>query len=208
MIRRFHVITLTALVAVLLGFTLALAQGPGFGGPLGRGAGPGDFGAAPLLRGLNLTDAQQQQVRQLAEPDARAGPSGVRTSPQGRRGSSRCDGGRAARRRAHPNGDAAARAGANRARNPAGAFPERRVCAIDSRAAGAGAEAAGRTRGAAQTAPGSVAAAAPAAADRKLEQERCEGARVRQFRHRRTFAPRTIGRTVAPSHRRNLAPAR
>jgi periplasmic protein CpxP/Spy len=66
MIRRFHVITLTALVAVLLGFTLALAQGPGFGGPLGRGAGPGDFGAAPLLRGLNLTDAQQQQVRQLA----------------------------------------------------------------------------------------------------------------------------------------------
>jgi periplasmic protein CpxP/Spy len=66
MIRRSHVITLTALVAVLLGFTLALAQGPGLG-PRGRGAGPGDFGAAPLLRGLNLTDAQQQQVRQLAE---------------------------------------------------------------------------------------------------------------------------------------------
>jgi Spy/CpxP family protein refolding chaperone len=66
MIRRSHVITLTALVAVLLGFTLALAQGPGFGGPRGRGAGPGDFGAAPLLRGVNLTDAQQQQVRQLA----------------------------------------------------------------------------------------------------------------------------------------------
>ena len=67
MIRRSHVITLTALVAVLLGFTLALAQGPGLSGPRGRGAGPGDFGAAPLLRGLNLTDAQQQQVRQLAE---------------------------------------------------------------------------------------------------------------------------------------------
>ena len=66
MIRRSHVITLTALVAVLLGFTLALAQGPGFGGPRGRGAGPGDFTAAPVLRGLNLTDAQQQQVRQLA----------------------------------------------------------------------------------------------------------------------------------------------
>ena len=67
MIRRSHVITLTALVAVLLGVTLALAQGPGLAGPLGRGAGPGDFGAAPLLRGLNLTDAQQQQVRQLAD---------------------------------------------------------------------------------------------------------------------------------------------
>ena len=66
MIRRSNVIALTALVAVLFGFTVALAQGPGLGGPRGRGAGPGEFGAAPLLRGLNLTDAQQQQVRQLA----------------------------------------------------------------------------------------------------------------------------------------------
>jgi Spy/CpxP family protein refolding chaperone len=62
MIRRSHVVVLTMIVAVLLGCTLALAQRPGLG-PRGQGPGPGGF----MLRDLNLTEAQQQQVQQLTE---------------------------------------------------------------------------------------------------------------------------------------------
>jgi protein CpxP len=54
-----------ALVAVLAGGALTYAQGPEPGGPRGRG--PGGPGAGLALRGLDLTDAQREQVRQLTQ---------------------------------------------------------------------------------------------------------------------------------------------
>lgn len=60
---RFRTITAGVLIAGLLGGGVAYAQG-GPGGPGGRGA----LGARGLsVRGLNLTDAQQQQVRDIRE---------------------------------------------------------------------------------------------------------------------------------------------
>lgn len=69
MIRRSHFVAATALVVVLVGGFIAFAQGPGFGGPRGRGPGaaPGGPGAMFMFRELGLTEAQQQQVRQLGE---------------------------------------------------------------------------------------------------------------------------------------------
>jgi periplasmic protein CpxP/Spy len=71
---RFRVFALTAVLAgVVGGITFAQAQGPGgrggggfggFGGP-GRG-GPGGPGGLPL-RALNLSEAQQDQIKQLME---------------------------------------------------------------------------------------------------------------------------------------------
>jgi Spy/CpxP family protein refolding chaperone len=66
MIRRSHVVVLTLIVVVLLGCAFALAQQPGFG-PRGQGPGPGGLASGLMLRELNLTEAQQQQVRQLTE---------------------------------------------------------------------------------------------------------------------------------------------
>jgi protein CpxP len=69
MIRRSHFVAATALVVVLVGGFIAFAQGPGFGGPRGRGpaGGPGGPGAVFMFRELGLTEAQQQQVRQIGE---------------------------------------------------------------------------------------------------------------------------------------------
>ena len=89
MIRRFFMLTLSALVTVaalggaalggavlggtVLGGTVMAAQGPGPGGPRGRGPGlrpgfgPGGRGAGLALRALGLTDAQREQVRQLTQ---------------------------------------------------------------------------------------------------------------------------------------------
>jgi Spy/CpxP family protein refolding chaperone len=59
--KRFRSLTLTAVLAVVLAGA-AYAQGPGPGGR-GRGAdGFGRGGGLPL-RALNLTDAQEQQIR-------------------------------------------------------------------------------------------------------------------------------------------------
>ena len=66
MARPIRIVTMiAALIALLAGGALyAQAQGPG-----GRGGGPGGFGRGGPdglpLRALNLTDAQQEQVRQL-----------------------------------------------------------------------------------------------------------------------------------------------
>ena len=76
---RFRSLTAGALVAVLLATGLAFAQdsAPGRpGGPGGRGGrggpgGPRDLGL-PLAQ-LNLTDAQRQQVRELAQRRLDAG---------------------------------------------------------------------------------------------------------------------------------------
>jgi Spy/CpxP family protein refolding chaperone len=62
---RFRSLTVAAFVAGLLAGGAAFAQGPG-----GRGGrGPGGFGAGGglPLRALDLTDAQQEQVRNLTQ---------------------------------------------------------------------------------------------------------------------------------------------
>ena len=62
--KRFRSLTLTAALAVLLAGAV-YAQGPG---PGGRGRGPDGGGGMGLpLRALNLTDAQQAQVRTMTQ---------------------------------------------------------------------------------------------------------------------------------------------
>lgn len=56
-------------VAALLASGAVQAQGPRAGGPGGPGRGGRDGGGLPL-RGLNLTDAQQQQIRDIRQQDA------------------------------------------------------------------------------------------------------------------------------------------
>ena len=67
---RFRALTLTAVLAGLLagGVAFAQAQGPGRrGGPGGFGGpGPGGPGGLPL-QALNLTEAQQDQIKQLTQ---------------------------------------------------------------------------------------------------------------------------------------------
>jgi len=65
--NRFRSITVTAVLATVLAGGAALAQGPGPGGRQGRG--PGAFGAGGglPLRALNLSEAQQDQVRTLTQ---------------------------------------------------------------------------------------------------------------------------------------------
>ena len=68
---RFRALTLTAVLAGLLAGGVAFAQGPGAGrrgGPGGFGGpgGPGGPGGLPL-QALNLTEAQQDQVKQLVQ---------------------------------------------------------------------------------------------------------------------------------------------
>jgi len=71
---RFRTFALTALIAGSIAAGAAYAQGPGpgrqgpdgFGRP-GRGGGPGGPGAGLPLRELNLTEAQQQQVRDVTD---------------------------------------------------------------------------------------------------------------------------------------------
>jgi protein CpxP len=63
--RRIHLLVLTLVVALLAGGALTYAQDRGPIGPGGRG--PGGPGAGLALRGLDLTDAQREQVRQLTQ---------------------------------------------------------------------------------------------------------------------------------------------
>src|SRR3970040_1418883 len=70
MVRHFRFLGVSALVAALVaGGALAYAQGPGHGGARGRGPGfgPGGPQAGLSLRALDLTEAQQEQVRQLSQ---------------------------------------------------------------------------------------------------------------------------------------------
>ena len=68
MVRHFRILGVSALVAALVsGGALLYAQGPEPGGPRGRGPGFGGPGAGLSLRALDLTDAQQEQVRQLTQ---------------------------------------------------------------------------------------------------------------------------------------------
>ena len=56
-----------AVLVALVIATAVHAQGPGPGGARGLGFGPGGPQAGRVLRGLNLTDAQKDQVRDITE---------------------------------------------------------------------------------------------------------------------------------------------
>src|SRR6478735_925095 len=64
--RRFRWVAIVAVIAVLVAGTMAFAQGPG-----GRrgGGGPGGLGFAPgiELRGLDLSDTQRSQIREIMQ---------------------------------------------------------------------------------------------------------------------------------------------
>lgn len=68
-IRQIHIgIMSVALTGLLLGGAAAYAQVPESDGPRGRGLrGPGGSQAGLALRELALTEAQQEQVRQLSQ---------------------------------------------------------------------------------------------------------------------------------------------
>ena len=60
---RFRWLTVVALVAVLVAGSVASAQGPG----AGRRGGPFGGGPGVELRGLDLTDAQRDQIREIVQ---------------------------------------------------------------------------------------------------------------------------------------------
>lgn len=67
MFYRSHVLRVITLVGgIVAGGALVSAQGPA-DGPRGRGPGPGGPQAGLALRALDLTEAQQEQVRQLTQ---------------------------------------------------------------------------------------------------------------------------------------------
>lgn len=67
MVRNFRFLTSSAVVAALiLGGAIVHAQSPQ-AGFRGRGPGFGGPGSALMLRGLDLTEAQREQVRQLSQ---------------------------------------------------------------------------------------------------------------------------------------------
>jgi periplasmic protein CpxP/Spy len=67
--NRFRSLTLATLLAGVVAAGAAYAQGPAPDGRGPGGRGPGGFGRGGglPLRGLNLTDAQEQQVRTLTQ---------------------------------------------------------------------------------------------------------------------------------------------
>lgn len=63
---RYRSLTAGVALAAVLASGVAFAQGPRGGGPFGGRGGPGGGpGAAVALRGLNLTDAQREQIRDI-----------------------------------------------------------------------------------------------------------------------------------------------
>ena len=68
--KRLSTFTWGAVVALVLIVAAAVyaAQGPGGGRGVGGRGGPGGFGPAGInLRGLDLTDAQRDQIRQIMQ---------------------------------------------------------------------------------------------------------------------------------------------
>ena len=71
-------IVIAAVVALSIGAISLLAQGPGQGpGGPGRGRGPGGPGILAMVHELDLTDAQREQLRALAEEGRQAGDPGA-----------------------------------------------------------------------------------------------------------------------------------
>jgi periplasmic protein CpxP/Spy len=56
----------SAVLAMVVAVAIPVIAQPPQGGR-GQGRGPGFDGALPLLRGLNLTDAQREQIRSISE---------------------------------------------------------------------------------------------------------------------------------------------
>jgi len=65
--NRFRSLTVTAALAALLAGGVAFAQAPDGGGRAGRGRGGFGPGGGLPLRALNLSEAQQEQVRTLTQ---------------------------------------------------------------------------------------------------------------------------------------------
>ena len=70
--RRFYFLMFSAVLTLILWGGVAVStqgRGPDSGGPRRAGPGPGrgGFGGGLLLRDLNLTDAQRDQMRQITE---------------------------------------------------------------------------------------------------------------------------------------------
>ena len=63
--RRFRSSVAVVGLVALIGTGVALAQGPRSGGPGGRGMRGGPLGMGLPLRELQLTEAQQQQIRDI-----------------------------------------------------------------------------------------------------------------------------------------------
>jgi len=74
-------IVMAAVLALSVGAISLLAQGPGRPGGPGRGpggrGGPGGPGFLPMLNQLDLTDAQREQIRALAEDRRQEGDPGA-----------------------------------------------------------------------------------------------------------------------------------
>jgi len=71
-------IVLTTVMAAALGAVSVMAQGAGQGQARGRGFGPGGPpGVFPMLHQLDLTDAQQQQLRTMMQDERRANDQAV-----------------------------------------------------------------------------------------------------------------------------------
>ena len=74
-------IVLAAVLALSVGAISLLAQGPGRPGGPGRGpggrGGPGGPGIFPMVSQLDLTDAQREQIRALAEEGRQGGDPGA-----------------------------------------------------------------------------------------------------------------------------------
>ena len=74
-------IELAAVLALSVGAISLLAQGPGRPGGPGRGpggrGGPGGPGIFPMVSQLDLTDAQREQIRAVAEEGRQGGDPGA-----------------------------------------------------------------------------------------------------------------------------------
>jgi protein CpxP len=93
---RFRALTITAALTALLAGGAAFAQGPGFSGRRGGGPGlqggfgvPGGRGGGGLpIRELNLSETQQQQIRDLTQQyreQSRAAAEQLRTAMEAQR---------------------------------------------------------------------------------------------------------------------------
>jgi periplasmic protein CpxP/Spy len=74
MTRRFSLAAVALAVATMVSIPVIAQQGPPMRGGRGGGMGPGGPGPLPMLRDLNLTDAQREQIRAISDAQREKGP--------------------------------------------------------------------------------------------------------------------------------------